>query len=82
MRTLAVLAVAAVLSSATVVLAQTGLPAVTDAETRAQMNAEIVQAITAADGDQAAARSGVSAIVTRYQEAAESQAARTRPRPK
>ena len=46
------------------------------------MNAEIVQAITAADGDQAEARRAISAIVARYQEAAAAQAARTRPSPK
>lgn len=57
-------------------------PAETDPEVRARMNAEIVEAITAADGDQAAARQAVSAIVARYQEAASSQAARTRPGPK
>lgn len=99
MRKFVVLAVAAVLSSASPVLAQAGLPSVipaasdwhdipalapaeTDAATRARMNAEIVQAITAADGDQAEARRAISAIVARYQEAAAAQAARTRPSPK
>ena len=57
-------------------------PAVTDPDTRARMNQEIVQAITAAAGDQDQARRAITAIVARYQEAAQSQAARTRPSPK
>lgn len=58
------------------------VPELTDAETRARMNAEIVRAIQEADGDQAAARRAISAIVARYQEIASSQGARTRPAPK
>lgn len=57
-------------------------PAVTDRETRALMNQEIVQAIIQADGDQDQARRAISAIVARYQENAQSQGARTRPSPK
>ena len=57
-------------------------PAVTDGETRARMNAEIVRAIQEADGDQAAARRAISAIVARYQDLAAPQGARTRPAPK
>ncbi|WGM32810.1 hypothetical protein [Brevundimonas sp. NIBR11] len=57
-------------------------PAVTDPATRARMNQEIVQAITAADGDQDEARQAIAAIVARYQAAAEAQAARMRPGPK
>ena len=57
-------------------------PAVTDAETRAQMNAEIVRAIVDADGDQAAARRAIGAIVARYQEIASPQGARMRTSPK
>ena len=57
-------------------------PAVTDRETRALMNQEIVQAIVQAGGDQDQARRAISAIVARYQENAQSQGARTRPSPK
>ena len=57
-------------------------PAVTDAATRAQMNQEIVQAITEANGDQARARAAILAIAARYQQAAQSQSARVRPGPK
>ena len=57
-------------------------PAVTDRETRAMMNQEIVQAIVQADGDQDQARRAISAIVARYQENAQAQGARTRPSPK
>lgn len=57
-------------------------PAVTDAATRAQMNAEIVEAIAAADGDQEAARRAIAAIAARYQEAASPQGARMRAGPK
>lgn len=57
-------------------------PAVTDPETRALMNQEIVRAITQADGDQDQARRAISAIVARYQENAQAQGARTRPGPK
>ncbi|WP_426038867.1 hypothetical protein [Brevundimonas sp. DC300-4] len=58
------------------------VPAVTDRETRALMNQEIVQAIVQADGDQDQARRAISAIVARYQENAQAQGARTRPSPK
>ena len=57
-------------------------PAVTDPETRAQMNAEIARAITAADGDDVAARRAITAIVNRYQDIASPQGARVRPGPK
>ena len=57
-------------------------PAVTDRDTRALMNQEIVQAIVQADGDQDQARRAISAIVARYQENAQAQGARTRPSPK
>ena len=57
-------------------------PAVTDRETRDRMNQEIVQAIVQAEGDQDQARRAISAIVTRYQENAQPQGARTRPSPK
>ncbi len=57
-------------------------PAVTDPQDRARMNAEIVQAIRDADGDEEAARRAIAAIAARYQEAAQSQAARGRPGPK
>lgn len=57
-------------------------PAVTDADTRELMNAEIVRAIAASDGDQEAARRAIAAIVARYQENASSQGARVRPGPK
>lgn len=57
-------------------------PAVTDRETRARMNQEIVNAIIEADGDQDAARRAIAAIVNRYQENAQAQGARTRPGPK
>lgn len=99
MRKLVVLAVAAVLSSVSPVLAQTGLPSVipaasewrdipalaptvTDPELRARMNADIVAAITGADGDQPAARRAIAAIVARYEELAGPNDARTRPGPK
>jgi|GEM_PF-5250160 len=57
-------------------------PAVTDPETRAQMNREIVEAITAANGDEAEARRAIAAIVARYQTQAQAQNARMRPGPK
>lgn len=57
-------------------------PAVTEPETRARMNQEIVQAIVQAGGNQDQARRAISAIVSRYQENAEAQGARTRPSPK
>ncbi|MFC5344742.1 hypothetical protein ACETK8_01260 [Brevundimonas staleyi] len=57
-------------------------PAVTDPDDRARMNAEIVRAIEAADGDQAAARQAIAAIVARYQDAALPQGARMRGSPK
>lgn len=57
-------------------------PAVTDPEMRARMNAEIVQAIRNAGGDQEAARRAIAAIAARYQEAAQAQSARGRPGPK
>lgn len=57
-------------------------PAVTDRDTRARMNQDIVQAIIDADGDQARARAAITAIVARYQENAQAQGARTRPGPK
>ena len=57
-------------------------PSVTDRDTRALMNQEIVQAIVQADGDQDQARRAISAIVARYQENAQAQGARTRPSPK
>ncbi|MFY7852913.1 MAG: hypothetical protein ACOVQ6_14150 [Brevundimonas sp.] len=57
-------------------------PAVTDPEMRARMNAEIVQAIRDADGDEEAARRAINAIAARYQEAALPQGARGRPGPK
>lgn len=57
-------------------------PAVTDPEMRARMNAEIVQAIRNANGDQEAARRAIAAIAARYQEAAQAQSARPRPGPK
>lgn len=57
-------------------------PAVTDADTRARMNAEIARAIAAADGDDAAARRAIAAIAARYQENATAQGARVRPGPK
>jgi hypothetical protein len=57
-------------------------PACTDPVQRAQMNAEIVQAILAADGDEDAARQAIARIAARYQEAAQAQGARTRPGPK
>ncbi len=57
-------------------------PAVTDRETRAEMNQEIVAAIIEADGDQEQARRAIAAIVARYQENALSQGARMRPGPK
>jgi len=57
-------------------------PAVTDADTRALMNAEIVRAIAEANGDQTRARAAITAIVARYQENASAQGARTRPGPK
>lgn len=57
-------------------------PAVTDAETRAQMNAEIVRAIAASNGDDETARRAIAAIVARYQEIASPQGARMRPGPK
>ncbi|MBX9706892.1 MAG: hypothetical protein K2X61_03040 [Caulobacteraceae bacterium] len=57
-------------------------PAVTDPEMRARMNAEIVEAIRDANGDEEAARRAINAIAARYQEAAEAQAARGRPGPK
>jgi hypothetical protein len=46
------------------------------------MNAEIVQAIRDADGDEEAARRAINAIAARYQEAALPQGARGRPGPK
>lgn len=51
-------------------------PAVTDPETRAQMNAEIVQVIIASDGDQLMMRAGITNIVQRYQNNALAQGAR------
>ena len=57
-------------------------PAVTDRETRAQMNQEIVNAIIQADGDQAQARAAITAIVARYQANAVAQGARVRAGPK
>jgi hypothetical protein len=57
-------------------------PAVTDPEMRARMNAEIVQAIRDANGDEEAARRAINAIAARYQEAAQAQGARGRPGPK
>jgi hypothetical protein len=57
-------------------------PAVTDPEMRARMNAEIVQAIRDANGDQEAARRAVNAIAERYQNLALPQGARGRPGPK
>ena len=57
-------------------------PAVTDPEVRARMNAEIVQAIRDANGDEEAARRAINAIAARYQEAALPQGARGRPGPK
>ena len=57
-------------------------PAVTEPETRALMNQEIVQAIAQAGGDQEQARRAISAIVARYQENAQAQGARMRPSPK
>lgn len=57
-------------------------PAVTDPDTRAQMNAEIVQVIIASEGDQLMMRAGITNIVNRYQNNALPQNARTRPGPK
>ena len=57
-------------------------PAVTDGDTRELMNAEIVRAITAANGDDEAARRAIAAIAARYQENAAPQGARVRPGPK
>jgi hypothetical protein len=57
-------------------------PAVTDPDTRAQMNAEIARAIADAGGDDAAARRAIAAIAARYQENATAQGARFRPGPK
>ncbi len=57
-------------------------PAVTDPATRARMNAEIVAAITDANGDQDQARAAIAAIAARYQQAASPQGARVRPGPK
>jgi hypothetical protein len=57
-------------------------PAVTDPDTRARMNAEIVQVIIASDGDQLMMRAGIVNIVQRYQDNALPQGARTRPGPK
>lgn len=57
-------------------------PAVTDPEMRARMNAEIVQAIRDANGDEEAARRAIAAIAARYQELAQPQGARGRPGPK
>ena len=99
MRKFVVLAVSAVLSSASPVLAQAGLtsvipaasawrdipalaPTVTDSELRSRMNADIVAAITEANGDQQAARRAIAAIVAHYEDLAAGQGARTRPGPK
>lgn len=57
-------------------------PAVTDPDTRAQMNAEIVQVIIASEGDQLMMRAGITNIVNRYQANAQPQSGRTRPGPK
>jgi len=57
-------------------------PAVTDPDTRARMNAEIVQVIIASDGDQLMMRAGIVNIVQRSQNNALAQDARTRPEPK
>jgi len=97
MHSLMFLAVAAVLAVASPAVAQVPqpippadqwrdvpalAPAMTDPDTRARMNAEIVQAIVAANGDQEAARAAITAIAARYQELALPQGARTRPGPK
>ena len=57
-------------------------PAVTDADMRARMNAEIVRAITEANGDDAAARQAIAVISERYQGRASTQSARMAPSPK
>lgn len=57
-------------------------PDVTDPDTRARMNAEIVQAIVESEGDQLLARAAITIIVQRYQNNALPQNARTRPGPK
>jgi hypothetical protein len=98
MRKFAFLAIAAALAAAAPSLAQVVVtipasadrwvdnpqlaPALTDPEMRARMNAEIVQAIISADGDQQAARQAILVIAARYQELATPQGARTRPGPK
>lgn len=57
-------------------------PDVTDPDTRARMNEEIVQVIVASDGDQLMMRAGITTIVNRYQANAQPQNGRTRPAPK
>lgn len=56
-------------------------PSVTSPQSRAEMNAEIVAAIEASNGDEAAARAAILRIAARY-EAEVPQSARVRPGPK
>lgn len=57
-------------------------PGVVDPQVRARMNAEIVQAIRDANGDEADARRRIQAIAARYEQEHGPQGARTRPGPK